>query len=62
MFFVNRHTGGLETIAVALPGDIIVNRHTGGLEMGDGAYLTLGSVNRHTGGLEKKRLEVGVTL
>ena len=49
---VNRHTGGLETLAQSLPVGSIVNRHTGGLENKLICDALMRVVNRHTGGLE----------
>ena len=33
MGYVNRHTGGLESISIRLRKCVMVNRHTGGLEI-----------------------------
>ena len=49
---VNRHTGGLESLLMAVGEQWVVNRHTGGLEIMQRVGQHNIGVNRHTGGLE----------
>ena len=52
LFFIHRHTGGLEKIGIKSIDLILIHRHTGGLEIQHLPPKYHLGIHRHTGGLE----------